>query len=222
MITVAGNIDELRKLVHGFKGSELALEKATVSALNKTITSTNSFAAKKIADEYRITQKDVKKALELRRATLAKMEAEISSKGAPGIPLSDFSVTPGRVPSTIHKPGKEITVIGKRGRPLKGRHIARKSDRYLPGKGINVMIRRGSRKLIRNAFVVRLKSGHVGVFAKRSGKRLPVEELFGPSVVRILDSERYRKPIDDFAGQTMDKNMAHEAEYYLQREGVMA
>lgn len=45
-------------------------------------------------------------------------------------------------------------------------------------KGVVVSINVGQRKLIRSAFVARMKSGHVGVFRRRGDERLPIDEAF--------------------------------------------
>jgi hypothetical protein len=59
-----------------------------------------------------------------------------------------------------------------------------------------------------NAFVARMKSGHVGVFSRRAKARLPVNELFGPSIVGVFAKH---KPEIAAAGQaSLVKNLTHE------------
>ncbi|MCP4200651.1 MAG: hypothetical protein GY769_01795 [bacterium] len=59
------------------------------------------------------------------------------------------------------------------------------------GKGRGVTYRKGGgRANIRDAFIAKMPSGHMGVF-KRSGRaRLPVKQLFGPSIGRVFDLKR--------------------------------
>lgn len=207
--SIYGHIEELEDLVKGFPLGEKALRKAMVSSLNKSIVSTRSFAAKLIAKEYRITQKAIKAELPISKAHFNRLEARILGEGSPGIPLFQFAPLPKEAPSTK--------------RTSKGG--------YKPKKGIKVMIHRGDRKVVKGAFIARMASGHVGVF-KRKGRGLgawwnafkakgTIEELYGPSPLRILDSDTYQIPIDDFAGDALEKNIAHEAQFYLRKYKVI-
>lgn len=46
-------------------------------------------------------------------------------------------------------------------------------------RGVSVTINAaGGRKLIKSAFVARMRSGHVGVFRREGGKRLPIREAY--------------------------------------------
>lgn len=198
MIQINGNIDELCTLTKGITLAEPTLKKATVSATNKSIVSIRTFGVREVAREYKLTQKTVRSELIIVRAHIRRIEAKIIGDGSPGIPLYKFSPTPKRSPST---------------RRLK-------SGGYSPKKGIKVMIHRGQRKTVKDAFIARMDSGHVGVFKRRINTKR-IDELFGPSPIRILDSNFYKNKIDDFAEVTMNKNMAHEAEFYLKRAGIL-
>jgi hypothetical protein len=225
---ITGDLEELRELTRGIPLAEKTLKRAVVSALNKTATSGRAWLTKAVAKEYNLKQKDVRAAITISKANYTRMRAELSGTGSPGIPLVKFSPTPRRVPSTIHKEGRKVVAMGKRGKPLKRLRTVPGSDRYLPGAGIKVMVRRGRRKLVRGAFVAKMDSGHVGVFRRAGdgrwglrGRRTVIEELYGPSPFRILEGDEFHIPFDDFIGETMDKNMAHEADFYLRREGVL-
>ncbi len=225
---IYGDFKELRELTRGIPLAEKTLKRATVSALNKTATSGRAWLVKEVAKEYAIKQKDVRAAITISKANYTRLEAQLHGSGKPGIPLVRFSPTPRRVPSTIHKPGRHEEVTGKRGKPLKRKRTVPGTDRYLPGVGIKVMVHRGRRKTVRTAFVAKMGSGHVGVFSRAAdgrwglrSRRTVIEELFGPSPFRILEGDEFHIPFDDFIGETLDKNMAHEADFYLRREGVL-
>lgn len=229
--SITGDLEEMRKLTSGIARAEKALKRATVSALNKTATSGRTWLTKAVAAEYNIKQKDVRASIRIAKANYSRLQAELFGSGSPGIPLIKFSPTPRRVPSTIHKEGRKVAVRGKRGKPLKRLRTVPGSDRYLPVAGIKVAVRRGNRKLVRGAFVAKMSSGHVGVFRSMDGGRgnwweafsgkKKIEELYGPSPFRILEGDEFHIPFDDFIGETLDKNMAHEADFYLRREGVL-
>lgn len=198
---ITGDISELLEATKGLEVADKALARANVSAINKTAVSTRAFAVKKVSQEYRLTQKRVRSELKISRATPWRQEAKIHGSGAPGIPLFEFAPTPKRVPSTLRL----------------------KSGGYSPKRGIKVMVRKGSRKIVEGAFIAQMRSGHVGVFQRRmeTGEKLPIKELYGPSPIRILDSDRYAIPIDDFAAATLDKNLAHEVNYFFKKFGVI-
>lgn len=91
------------------------------------------------------------------------------------------------------------------------------------------MIHRGQRKVVAGAFITTLDSGHVGIFRRfgsdggiwNKNRYKRIEKLYGPSPIRILDSDFYKKKIDDYTAETMDKNMLHEAEYFLKKGGLL-
>jgi len=53
-------------------------------------------------------------------------------------------------------------------------------------KGVSVAINRGSRSLVRSAFVATMKSGHRGVFLRKGKARLPIKEAFTTRVSDVF------------------------------------
>ncbi|WP_410495813.1 phage tail protein [Cellulosilyticum sp. ST5] len=47
---------------------------------------------------------------------------------------------------------------------------------------LKVSVKKGSAKPIPGAFIAKTKSGHVGVFKRSNGTRLPIAQLMGPSI----------------------------------------
>lgn len=232
MYEIDGDFEDLQELVKGIKLAEPALKRATAHAVNRTANSVRSLAAKMISADYKVTQRDIKKELKISKANFTRQVATIVGSGSPGIPLSKFSPTPNRVPSTIHKKGVWVTRqrFSRRGagKFISFRAMVEGTDKYLPRTGIKVMVTRGKRKLVRTAFVARMSSGHVGVFRRvkdgRVGlrsKRVVIEELYGPSPLRLIEQDRYQIAMDDHAGDEMEKNMARAANYYLKKYKVI-
>jgi len=55
------------------------------------------------------------------------------------------------------------------------------------GKGRGVTARLGGRtKRYSNAFLATMASGHQGVFQRKTTARLPIKELFGPSIGHVF------------------------------------
>lgn len=61
------------------------------------------------------------------------------------------------------------------------------------------------------AFVARMKSGHVGVYARRDRARLPIDELYGPSIVGVF--AKHKPEIAEAGQEALVKNLAHELEW---------
>lgn len=225
---IYGDFEEMEELVKGIKTGEDALKRASVRSVNRTATSCTTFISKKIREDYKVKAKDVRKSLKIIKANFSRIEATIVGSGKPGIPIYNFYPTPRRVPSTLHKKGVWNTrTIVVNGRLVTKQVMNEGSDKYGPKSGIKVMIRKGRRKRIHGAFIQQLSSGHIGVFQRIKGApksrtgRTKIKELFGPSPVRLMESDHIQIPLDDFAEETLTKNMSHEAEVYLRREGLL-
>lgn len=54
-------------------------------------------------------------------------------------------------------------------------------------RGVTVRIGK-QRKLIRGAFIATMKSGHVGVFSRRTNKRLPIGEIYTIAIAEAFGS----------------------------------
>jgi hypothetical protein len=131
--------------------SKRLIDAATVTALNRTITSTQTEANRKIRERYSLRASAVRKQMRIGRASKARLFAELIVTGR-RIPLVEFS--------------------------------ARQNS-----KGVSVKVTR-ERKTVKTAFIARMKSGHVGVFARTSKKRLPIEELFSISLPRAFTQKQ--------------------------------
>ncbi len=53
-------------------------------------------------------------------------------------------------------------------------------------------------KQIPGSFIAALKSGHVGVFKRLGARRLPIRELFGPSVALVFSRKKIQKTLLDY------------------------
>jgi len=105
--------------------------------------------------------------------------------------------------------------------------------RALKRGGISVKVKKSGRRVkLEHAFLATMASGHVGVFARRYGKkyqkdgrpwqpnasyarlprkyRLPIEELTGPRVEDILGRPDVMAELLRLAGIRLDKNIEHE------------
>lgn len=75
----------------------------------------------------------------------------------------------------------------------------------------------GKRKTYKGAFIATLRSGRKGVFIRTSKKRLPIKELYGPSIPQTFIDEKIIKGMERHAGRVWPKNFQRELNYYLSK-----
>ena len=90
-------------------------------------------------------------------------------------------------------------------------------------KGITLALRKDrGRKLIPHAFIKTMRSGHKGVFIRqrveeqRAG-RLPIEEIFGPSLPAVIEQPEMFQPIEKELDQMLAQRVDHEVGFILDR-----
>ena len=87
------------------------------------------------------------------------------------------SATPDRLMAQLRASAKRIPLIDFKARgpePSRGR-----------GRGVTAKMP-GGKGRYPNAFIAQMSSGHRGVFARSDRRRLPIRELFGPSIAFVF------------------------------------
>jgi hypothetical protein len=212
MIEIKANQQDLADLLGKLEALPKGLATATSRAINKSLTSVRAEMVRLIRADYDLKAGEIRKQLVLVKATPSRLEGRIAGESSPGVPLLQF-VRMKRVPSTLRTKG----------------------GAYTPKVGIPVLIRRDKGKLVfKRAFLARMGSGHVGAFVRtvqtlkasgrgrresKMGKRY-VKELYGPSPIKLMGSNANQERIEDFAQEVMDKNLRHEAEFFLIQAGI--
>ncbi len=209
MIELRYDTGDIKNLLKTLKVLPNGLEKATARAINRTLTSTRAHMVKLVREDYAVKAGAVRSSLAIQKATWGNLTGRIHGAGPPGIPLLEFVRGSKKAPST---------------RRLK-------SGGYRPLVGVPVIVRKDKGKMpAKGVFIARMKSGHVGAFKRTvqssGARRLTslgnryIKEAYGPSPLKILSSARYDGQIEDFAEETMRKNLQHEAEYVLKQMGL--
>jgi hypothetical protein len=97
-------------------------------------------------------------------------------------------------------------------------------------KGVSVNVSKG-RKVIAEAFIATMPSGHKGVFVREPGARhkkvgqgkqaswhaLPIRELFGPSVPGVLSNDAIQGAIQSLIMEKFPKLLDHEQKWASRR-----
>lgn len=73
------------------------------------------------------------------------------------------------------------------------------------------------RGLVRSAFVATMRSSHRGVFKRWTPRRLPIVELFGPSLPHVFLKAAIIDTLKALAGPLLEKNLKHEVDFLLRR-----
>ncbi len=204
MIEVSYDTREIKALLKDLKVFPRVLEKATSSSINKALVSTRAYMIRTMRADYAVKAGNIRRELHIKKSTWSTMTGMITGKGSPGIPLLKFVRGSKAAPST---------------RRLK-------SGGYRPALGVPVVIRKSRGKIpAHGVFLARMKSGHIGAYKRIGGRaksgRQAINEVFGPSPIKILASDRYDDRIEDFADRSMDKNLKHEADYVLRKMGII-
>lgn len=103
--------------------------------------------------------------------------------------MSKFRVTPNRYP-------------GKKGTPP-----------------VKAQIKKGFGGYIKGAFMARMKSGHLGVFRRSSGRSFPIVENFGPSVPQMLGNEAVIEYVEERTRERFEERLEYEIDRILRGIG---
>jgi hypothetical protein len=88
-----------------------------------------------------------------------------------------------------------------------------------PAKGpVRAQVKKGGGAELGVAFVTKLKSGHVGVFERKTEARTPLDQLFGPSTPGMFGREQ-ETPVNtaviEKTGEMFQKRVIHELEWLM-------
>lgn len=149
-------------VVTDLRGLNAKVTRGSARAMNRAATSGRAVMARAIAEDTGLKVGDIKAVLPIRTASPAQLEASVRSSLA-RIALSKFKAQ-----------------AAKKG-------------------GVSYAFGNSGRRTIPTAFIARVKAGskvnplpdseasfHVGVFVRRAKKRLPIDELAGPSLGHVF------------------------------------
>ena len=83
-------------------------------------------------------------------------------------------------------------------------------------RGVSVRIG-PKRKVIRNTFLARMPSGHIGVFSRRGNGRLPIDELFTIAISEAFSSKKVAAAMQAKAATVFMPNFQHALEHFARQ-----
>lgn len=189
-VSVKLNERQMRRVQRLLREVPREVPKIMSRALNKTATSAKVEIARLIAAKANIKVKGVKKGIWIQKATRRRW-------------LASLTVTSRRIPLIYLKARKT-----KYGFSYQG-----PGDVYANKQKI------GKGGLIAGAFKQKIpKSGHKGIFLRRTKKRLPIDELFGPSAAELFEGVAgIAKQVMRSANEKLSKNIDAQINYILEK-----
>lgn len=163
-------------------------------AINRAIQNVKKNMGKETSARYFISSGDVKKTVNVTKASKSNLKAAAISQGG-GIALSIFKVNP----------GTPVRYRGKSRSPKVYKAGVKKSGGVKPLNGDP------------KSFVAVMKSGHKGVFTRISGDGLPIKQNYGPSVPQMVKNEDIMKIINKDANETLKKRIDAEVSNILRK-----
>lgn len=73
----------------------------------------------------------------------------------------------------------------------------------------------GKRKLYRHAFMAQMKSGHMGIYRREGRERLPIKEMYGPSVPREMATNEIVNEMHDTFEERVIARLPANVRYYV-------
>jgi len=184
MIEVTNDVtrESLNRIQLILSGVPKGAEKALGSVISRAQSTVRTTAVKEITKVYSITQRDVKAESNIRLRTITEDGGVIGTVSFSGfkIPLYRFNVTPKTPTPRRNQHVKAAQIIG------------------------NPQVR------FNNAFIAKMKSGHIGMFERDGRKRTPISEFAGSSVAQMAGNAAVLDKVEAAALETIEKRTEHE------------
>lgn len=175
-----------------FLTKELApkIKPEIADAANRAAAGIRTDGTRAITKQYGITRKLVFDSWKVRRSSRNAAE-----------PIAYAVTQSGMVPLYQYKPSPKSVMTGR----TRG--------------GVSAMVV-GQRVTFKHAFVAKMKSGHVGVFRRRSTRRLDIEELYGLSVPQLAEREEVASVVQAGASKRFEARLLHGIDRLLSQYGA--
>lgn len=186
-------VDGIKEAIKATKALKERMQPAASLALNRVGQGVVTEAAREVKQAYNIKAADVKDAIRLVLSSPEEGKVLIKAKGR-NLPVTRFKVTP-KAPSP--KRQKMVKVAIKRG------EVKKLSTAFIANRrgGVGVMKRQKPTGQSGRARVVN---------AKGYRPELPIEEIHGPAIPRMLNEPQVLARIQDAAQERMEKRLVHE------------
>lgn len=81
-------------------------------------------------------------------------------------------------------------------------------------------VKRGGTKPIRGAFTATVRGSYTGVFIRKGGSRLPIKQLYAPSIPQLIGNDVVKQLVAANATERMEKTLDNEINRLLKGIGL--
>lgn len=207
-IKVGINERNLSSAIQHLTGIKNGLPLAIMRAINRTLSGVKTDAQKAVKEHVTLPMKHIRPAFYVRKASKNNMAGYVAAAMNYKPALIDYRVRP----KTPYRKARWLSV----GRS--GGSVWEAGGRR-PKKGVSGQIfSQGRRQVFPGSFVQEMASGHVGIFRRTSKDRLPIRELFGPSVPDVLRQPDVLSAVEAKAQERLNARLDHEVQYLLSKK----
>lgn len=170
------------------EGAPAKVQRAFVRAAKRAIDSGRSVIVKLIAGDTGLKQKDVRDSISMRYPSLSDPVASMRAK-TKRLPLIDFKARQTKTGVTYRNPGGGRSTVPGAFIATTRSQTSADARPDLAGSG----------------------GAHVGVFKRRGKARLPIRQLYGPSIGQVFS--KFRQQGVDRSLEVFDTNFDHELDF---------
>lgn len=87
------------------------------------------------------------------------------------------------------------------------------------GKRVRAGLKKGSLTAFDHAFAAKMRSGHIGIFERKSEKRFPIKEIMGLSAAQMVGNEVVIDELSEEARKKVEERVAHEIDRIINGYG---
>ena len=183
-------------------------QKAVAAALKRTADSGRSIGSDEIRKVYNVRKSDVDQRIKVKAPQYDNLVAVIEISGR-SMSLSYFGA-------------KQLTssqILSRKGQSITSKKISNRmrSAGPLP-QGVMVQIKKGQDTvLLRNAFLAKMRNGHIGVYRRVGNKRLPIAEKNVISIASMAYNADVLPSVLDRIRDRWLVEMPRQLDYYMRR-----
>jgi hypothetical protein len=187
-VTVQFNQQQIDEVYYLLSNIRNGAERAIRTSLNRTLDGAVTLTAKRIGETVTLKSGLIKSNITKERATNYELGAMMRMKSR-RMPLAAFSTNPSAANMQTRDNGNGVSVkVFKNKPPVRFRH----------------------------AFFAQLSNGYIGLFERRTAKRLAIDELKGPFLASVYENTPgLANEIEQTSAERLLRELAHQTDYLL-------
>ncbi|MCP4747982.1 MAG: hypothetical protein GY874_17870 [Desulfobacteraceae bacterium] len=192
IINIKISNEDIKKAQQYLEAFGSSAETAIVRAINRAVSGVRTDAATNIRKEFNVRAADIRKSFSVIKASACALKR---GSGA-----------------SAKSSGKRFSLMKFNPRPKTA------TRRNMPKFGVSAVVKKGKRKVYRDAFVgTGQDSGNLLVFRRKDKDRLPVISQTAPSIPQMLSTVNVNDKMQQKLSERFSKNLNREINFILQK-----